>query len=130
MRIRPLADLSRDPHSASIALTMTLCPVCSSERVTPLTFPQDVAVMLDEVDERPVAKRAVYGDRIYEFDRTIHFLRTTRVLARPLCNEKPGAHRPGRRKEMGSGRTRNPVDRTARRSWAISPIAPSGQVTN
>jgi hypothetical protein len=47
---------------------MIRCPLCNSDRVIPLHFPQDVGIMLDEVEARPVAKCAVCGHRIFDSD--------------------------------------------------------------
>jgi|HubBroStandDraft_4_1064222.scaffolds.fasta_scaffold581945_2 DNA-directed RNA polymerase subunit RPC12/RpoP len=50
------------------SVNLILCPSCGSERVIALNFPQDVGVVLEEGGERPVAKCAVCGHRIYAQD--------------------------------------------------------------
>jgi hypothetical protein len=42
------------------------CPVCGSDRLIPLSFPSNGEEILDEVGERPHAKCAVCGNRIYD----------------------------------------------------------------
>jgi len=46
---------------------MSLCPLCGSERLIPLTFPQDEFIGV-EVEDRPVAKCSICGHRIYDAD--------------------------------------------------------------
>jgi DNA-directed RNA polymerase subunit RPC12/RpoP len=47
---------------------MIRCPLCNSDRVIPLNFPQDVGIKPDKVEARPVAKCVVCGHRISESD--------------------------------------------------------------
>lgn len=43
---------------------MAICPLCGSERVVPMSFPQDEAT--SEVEEQPVLKCAVCGHRLFD----------------------------------------------------------------
>jgi DNA-directed RNA polymerase subunit RPC12/RpoP len=43
---------------------LSLCPRCGSDRLIPLSFPEDEAT--EEVQEQPVLKCAICGYRIYE----------------------------------------------------------------
>jgi len=46
---------------------VSLCPLCGSDRLIPLTFPQD-EFLGDEVGDRPLAKCSICGHRIYDAD--------------------------------------------------------------
>lgn len=46
---------------------VSLCPLCGSERVIPLTFPPGLgSVVRDDKDELPIAKCTVCSHRFYD----------------------------------------------------------------
>jgi hypothetical protein len=49
---------------------MTLCPLCGSDRLIPLSFAEDDVP--DEIGERPVAKCALCGHQVYEAEIEAH----------------------------------------------------------